>query len=123
MNPENTAKLLRTFPHLYRGYHKSPRETCMCRGFACGDGWFDLIWRLSADIQGHIGAHPELHAFEVVQVKEKFNSLRYYYEGGDSFIHDRVARAEEESLWICPRDGSHRPPPWAEGRHSEADVD
>lgn len=111
MSPENTAALLRGFPQLYRGYYKSPRETCMCHGFACGDGWFDLLWWLSADIQAHVEAHPELRDFEVVQVKEKFNGLRYYFEGGDSYIRDRVARAEEESIRVCQRTGDRREPP------------
>ena len=43
MNTENTKKLIEAFPALYRGYKKSPRESLMCFGFECGDGWFDLI--------------------------------------------------------------------------------
>lgn len=122
MSPENTAALLQGFPHLYRGYYKSPQETCMARGFACGDGWFDLIWWLSVDLQAHIRAHPELQEFEVVQVKEKFNSLRYYYRGGDSYTWDRVARAEKESVWVCPRTGERRAPRSAEASERKADL-
>lgn len=122
MSPENTAALLQGFPHLYRGYDKRPQETCMARGFACGDGWFDLLWWLSVDIQAHLRDCPERGGFEVLQVKAKFNGLRYDHAGGDSYIHDRVARAEEESLWVCPHTGERRPPPWAEARWTGADA-
>jgi hypothetical protein len=43
MNIENTQKLLTTYPFLYRELIEW--------GFECGDGWFDLVWQLSAEIE------------------------------------------------------------------------
>jgi len=54
MNKENTKKLLKRFPLLYRGYYKDMRQTCMCWGFSCGDGWFDLLWMLSLAIEDEL---------------------------------------------------------------------
>ena len=34
--------------------HKDMQETCMCWGFACGDGWFNILNQLMSNIQHHI---------------------------------------------------------------------
>jgi hypothetical protein len=54
MNQENTMKLLKRFPVLYQDFYSDMRETCMCWGFECGDGWFDLIWMLSLAIEAEM---------------------------------------------------------------------
>jgi hypothetical protein len=38
---------------------------------------------------------------EVIQVKEKFGGLRFYINEGTSEIHQRIAKAEIESMKIC----------------------
>ena len=48
MNAALSKKLLDDFPRLFRNRH----ETSMRRGFECGDGWFDLIFKLAQDIEG-----------------------------------------------------------------------
>lgn len=65
--------LCKDFPKLYAQRGLSPRETCMCWGFSCGDGWEPIIRRLSAKLEA-AGA-------VAVQVKEKFGTLRFYIEG------------------------------------------
>lgn len=72
MNPDNTVKLLNAYPLLYREL----REW----GFECGDGWFDLVWQLSADIESaaHLEGTPETEeAWPAVRIlKQKCGSLR-----------------------------------------------
>lgn len=51
MDKELDRKLVKTFPLLYTDRSKSMRNTCMCWGFECQDGWFDLIWELSEKIE------------------------------------------------------------------------
>ena len=53
MNLENTEKLLTTYPSLYRELRKW--------GFECGDGWFDLIWQVSTEIEpaAHLEGIPQ----------------------------------------------------------------
>ena len=41
-----------------------------------------------------------------VQVKEKFGSLRFYYEGGDDYIRGLVSLAESLSHRTCEQCGS-----------------
>lgn len=76
MNLENTQKLLTTYPLLYREL----REW----GFECGDGWFDLVWQLSAEIElaaylEGIPKNPE--AWPSVRIlKQKFGTLRVQFD-------------------------------------------
>ena len=51
MNEANTRRLFERFDHLYRGRYLLPVQNLMCDGFDCGDGWFDLIWQLSEQIE------------------------------------------------------------------------
>ncbi len=64
MNEELDKKLVKTFPLLYGDRNASMQLTAMCWGFACSDGWFDIIWNLSSKlepiIQGFIKENPNL---------------------------------------------------------------
>ena len=48
---ELDEKLVRDFPKIFRDRHGNMRETAMCWGFQCGDGWFDLIYELCSLLQ------------------------------------------------------------------------
>jgi len=81
------------------------KETCMCWGFECGDGWFPLINQLMSNIQHHLDWKNK--DSEVVpqvtldQVKEKFGTLRFYFTGGDDYIRGMVTMAEAMSSITC----------------------
>jgi hypothetical protein len=51
VNEELDKKLVDSFPLLYGDRHAPMQSTCMCWGFDCGDGWFDIIWNLSSKIE------------------------------------------------------------------------
>ena len=74
-------------------------------GFECGEGWAVLLKVLMDNIQRHIDW--ENRQSEVVpqvvleQVKEKFGTLRFYYQGGDEYVHGLVSLAESMSAHIC----------------------
>ena len=99
MKKENTEKLLKDFPKLYRQHSLPMTETCMCWGFDCGDGWFDVIYDLSKEITK---IDPNV---EAVQVKEKFGGLRFYIGGVSNKTHDAVYeavyKAEERAERTC----------------------
>lgn len=81
---------------------KGPRETLMFFGFECGDGWFDLIWDLCEKIELHLkDKAAEEEPFEVVQVKEKYGSLRFYTNWGTNEISELIEEAEKKSATIC----------------------
>ena len=102
MNKENTEYLYKTYPILYQQAGLSPQESCMHWGFETGDGWFDLIDRLSKMMEdyNHTEEGKE-NPCVALQVKEKYGSLRFYHNGGNDEICDAVWKAEEESENIC----------------------
>ena len=68
-----------------------------------GPGWHDILTRLITDLfergwDGHVG-----------QVKEKFGGLRFYIGTTDDAIfdavHERIRKAENESLVTCEQCG------------------
>lgn len=103
MNNENTSKLFQEFPRLFRD-----RENSCMGGFACGDGWYELIFKLCAAIESEamrLGINPESGAWpRARQVKEKFGTLSFYCSAGDIAVDER--------------DGDHE----GEGMHFEAEA-
>jgi hypothetical protein len=97
MKKENEELLFDEFPIMFRGRHKSLTESLMPFGFECGDGWFDLLYELCTNIQK---ANPP-EEFEVVQVKEKYGTLRFYVSSFTDEIDDLISNAERKSGSIC----------------------
>ena len=105
MNEENTKKLFERFKFFQP--KKSIQESLMAFGFECGDGWFDILWNLSLEIEKEL-QDPKLkeqqegeYPFEVVQTKEKFGGLRYYTNWGTDAIYDLISKAEHLSYKTC----------------------
>ncbi len=63
--------------------------------FVVSPGWNLLIKNLIQDLI-NLGWDKE-----VIQVKEKFGGLRFYINEGTSEIHQRIAKAEIESMKTC----------------------
>lgn len=117
MKDEMQKKLHERFPKLYK--ELGQRDSCMYWGITTGDGWFDLIWRLSWDLEK---LDPSLVAS---QVKEKFGTLSFYLRQADLGLHQydqglisfepvasneqvraHVMKATEESAVTCEQCGS-----------------
>lgn len=58
-------------------YSRYPALLANRRGFACGDGWFNLINDLCAEIQAAVADKVQQPVFG--QVKEKFGELRVHF--------------------------------------------
>lgn len=124
MREELDKLLCEKYPKIFADRYKPMNETAMCWGFSCGEGWFNIIDQLCANIQHHIDWHNEQrerlskdnphnlkipeHVAQVVadQVKEKFGTLRFYYTGGDSYIRGLVSMAESMSSVTCETCGA-----------------
>jgi hypothetical protein len=162
MNEELDKRLCAKYPKIFAGRHLSMTVTAMCWGFACDDGWYNIIDRLCANIQGHIDwsrstrlrdlrfnralkralagdnsrliayysyggsvtdytmgfverdiraaqlriVEPAVRQVVAMQVKEKFSTLRFYYEGGDETIRGMVQMAESMSSVTCETCGA-----------------
>lgn len=105
MKQELDALLCERYPKMMVNRNLPMTETCMCWGFECGDGWFNILDQLMGNIQHHIDWKNRKG--EVVpqvtldQVKEKFGTLRFYYTGGDEYINGLVTMAESMSGTTC----------------------
>ncbi len=94
-------RMEQTYPKMFAGKYG---------GFAVGPGWWPMIEHLSHTIQSHID-HLQKQGKEcpqvvVEQVKEKFGTLRFYYQGGDDFISGAVWLAESMSPSMCEECGA-----------------
>ena len=105
MKQELDSLLCEKYPKMMVNRNKHMQETCMCWGFECGDGWFNILDKLMGNIQHHIdwkNRKEEVVAQVTLdQVKEKFGTLRFYYSGGDDAIDGMVRMAESMSGVTC----------------------
>lgn len=79
-------------------------------GFAVGEGWWPILEKLCNNIQGHIDWKNRetvvVPQVVVEQIKEKFGGLRFYYQGGDEYIHGMVTMAESIADITCESCGN-----------------
>lgn len=54
MREELDNKLCAKYPKIFRDRNAPMNQTCMCWGFEHGDGWYNIIDQMCANIQHHI---------------------------------------------------------------------
>lgn len=92
MKQEHSDYLEKVYPKIFaEGYG----------GLACGDGWFNIINMMCRNIQSYLDWKPDVPQVVALQVKEKFGSLRFYYQGGDEYINGLTSMAEAMSEVTC----------------------
>ena len=117
MRQELDELLCERYPKMMVNRLKPMQETCMCWGFECGDGWFNILNQLMSNIQHHIDwnnqnfekgykQYKQVSQVTLDQVKEKFGTLRFYYTGGDDEISGMVRMAESMSGVTCEECGN-----------------
>jgi hypothetical protein len=99
MNQTNTNALNDRYPKITRGRHEPLTQNLMAFGFECRDGWFDILNELFAKMEA---SDTEI---VLLQVKEKFGTLRVYYHGGDDTVYGWVEAAEAKSAVTCEQCG------------------
>ena len=99
MKKELDEKICKKYPKIFAQRNYPMTETAMCWGFECGNGWYDLIDNLCADLQAHCDKNNV--TIEVCQVKEKYGGLRFYVMGGDDHCDELINKAEQQSYNIC----------------------
>ncbi len=118
MRPELDGKLCNTYPKLFSDRHADKMTTCMCWGFECEDGWFEIIDTLCKKVQFVC----DLTGSQVVatQVKNKHGMLNFYTkfdhenikEGIDleiveDIVEDLCSHAWNQSQYICEYCGKY----------------
>jgi hypothetical protein len=106
MSPDKDKAIFKKWPHWFRNAGDI-RQSLMRFGFACGDGWYDLIYSLCERLEPMVAALDDGGAaFEVVQVKEKMGGLRFYVEASNDEIEAAIDAASELSIQTCEVCGS-----------------
>jgi hypothetical protein len=95
----------------YEDFHKRMEEkypkilSGAYGGIAIGRGWWLILDKLLATIQNYLdwkNRESEVVPQVVVeQIKEKFGGLRFYYQGGDSYISGLVDMTETWASVSC----------------------
>jgi len=103
MRDELDEKLVKEFPNLYRNRNGGMRTTCMYWGFEHGDGWFDIIYELSAKLEKLILEIPKEDREWTCasQVKEKYGTLRFYMTMETDEMSTFISEAERKSEITC----------------------
>ena len=70
MRKEKQEELYKKYPKIFGDKDKSPKETCMCWGIDCSDGWYDLIDRLCSHLQFNTDTNNTTYI-----IKNKFHSF------------------------------------------------
>ena len=82
-------------------------------GVAIGEGWWPIIEELCRNIQHYTDwnnknreTRPVVPQTVVMQIKEKFGGLRFYYDGGDEAVAGMVRMAEAWASHACEECGA-----------------
>lgn len=107
MSPELEKQLFDKYPKIFRQKDLDMKQTAMCWGIECRDGWYDLIDMLCHMLQFHTDQnhHPQV---EATQVKEKWGGLRFYTNSNDDYQEGLIDFAEAMSYKICEVCGSNK---------------
>ncbi len=91
MTHEWWDKLKADHPHLY-----SPPQIG-------GHGWYELLDKLMSDLETVLSWTPVESWPNVVQIKEKFGGLRFYFDEKVEIgrVNELVTLAEQRSMEIC----------------------
>lgn len=111
MSPDKEHILYKEFDLLYRDRSLPDAESRMCDGFACGDGWYGIIYNCSKELDACIVqemiADPSMEYPTVFQVKEKFGQLRIYMNGKyRDKIFDILDKYTALSASVCMKCGA-----------------
>jgi hypothetical protein len=98
MNPDLDARLCESYPDIFKSAQLQNGK--LAWHFECEDGWFFIIDTLCTLITSHRlrSGDQQVRAY---QVKEKFGTLQFGYDGGDSYIEGLVDMATSLSGTIC----------------------
>jgi hypothetical protein len=104
MSPELEQELVRKYPALFTDYGATPDRSLMAFGFECGDGWFDLLDVLCAQLTALDPAtddNGDAWPIRAMQVKEKYGTLRFYIGPAPDEALTLIGFAEAMSARIC----------------------
>ena len=88
MKQELDKLLCERYPKMMVNRNKSMMETCMCWGFECGDGWFNILDQLMSNIQHHIDWKEKQRAGAI-----KYNEMATQAKAGNFDLFEETMKA------------------------------
>lgn len=108
MKKELDIALCTDFPLCFSERNGDMKNTAMCWGFECSDGWEPSIRKTAEKLEPLIAAakakDPEGYEagyYRTSQLKEKFGTGCWYLSGGTDEMQDLVQAWENETENIC----------------------
>lgn len=99
MRDELDAKLVAKYPTIFKNRFASMQETCMCWGFECGDGWYDILDSLCGQIDNHVKWKRKQRAYDLKRAratKKGRDTLIKFLSGGHRQPSEwEIERADE----------------------------
>ena len=111
------SEMIEKYPHVFANKANDLQPFPMF-GIECGTGWYPILKRLFAVINNHLewtNRNEEKLSFYLTQIKEKYGTLRLYYDGGDAYIDGMARMAEamsEVTCEVCGNPGKFRGRGW-----------
>jgi len=93
MKEELDAKLVAKYPLIFKNRYGDMRETAMCWGFSCGDGWYNIIDTLCGLMYSKY--HQAKERYEN-RVQWKADGGSYPWKGGKPITDEEIAEAKSE---------------------------
>ena len=80
------------FPILFQNKDKPMTETCMCWGIECPKGWYNILEQLCTELEYSNMESVAKWGMAIVaeQVKEKFGTLRFYFDVRNVDIYGKI---------------------------------
>ena len=98
MKAELQNRLYEKYPKIFRQKDLSMKETLMCWGISCGDGWYNIIDTLCEHLQNLVDRpHEEIEMYEnwIKKEKEKNEPRKEMNGGYMPSSEENIARYEE----------------------------
>ena len=110
MSPALEVQIRARWPGWF-GNYSDYTKSLMGHGFQCSDGWYQLLVQTFERIEPHVIAFNREPAeigtqFEILEVKEKFGTLRVISSGTNERIIFAFLHARDLSSEICAECGA-----------------
>jgi ribosomal protein S27E len=121
MDREKTKQLIEAGPTIFASYQTERTKLAayldgdgagapimpIAFGIECGDGWYELLMDAILAIEAEMEGMPqeERDNIQVLQVKEKFGTLRFYLSGHSENLEVIIEEAESRSGVTCEECG------------------
>ena len=91
MKQELDKLLCEKYPKMMINRHKPMMETCMCWGFECGDGWFNILDQLMGNIQHHIDWKEKQRKWAM-----EYNEMAAQAKAGNFELFEETMKAQPD---------------------------